>query len=40
MKTTTSEKTIDMLIQLFSSHGLCEEIVSDNGTQFVSHVFK
>ena len=31
MKTTTSEKTIDEL---------CEEIVSDNGLQFMSHVFK
>ena len=26
--------------KLFSSHGLCEEIMSDNGPQFVSHVFK
>ena len=38
MKTTTSEKTIDVM--LFSSHGPCEEIVSNNGPQFVSHVFK
>ena len=40
MKTTTSEKTIDMLRKLFSSQVLCEEIVSDNGPQFVSHVCK
>ena len=40
MKTTTSEKTIDVLRKLFSSHGLCEKIVSDNGPQFVPHVFK
>ena len=33
MKTTTSEKTIDVVRKLFSSHGLCEE-------QLVSHVFK
>ena len=39
MKTTNFEKTIDVLRKLFSSHGLCEEIVSDNGPQFVSHVF-
>ena len=40
MKTTTYEKTIDVLRKLFSYHGLCKEIVSDNGPQFVSHVFK
>ena len=40
MKTTTSEKTIDVLRKLFSSHRLCEAIVSDNGPQFVSQVFK
>ena len=34
MKTTTSEKAIDVLRKLFSSHGLYEEIVSDNGPQF------
>ena len=33
-------KQIDVLRKLFSSHGLCEEIVPDNGPQFMSHVFK
>ena len=36
MKTTT----IDVLRKLFSSHGVCGEIASDNGPQFLSHVFK
>ena len=40
MKTTTSEKTIDVLSKLFSSHGLCEEMVSDNRPQLMSYVFK
>ena len=33
-------KTIDVLRKLLSSHGICEESVSDNGPQLVSHDFK
>lgn len=40
MKTTTSAKTIDVLRNLFASHGLPEEVVSDNGPQFTSCEFK
>lgn len=35
-KKITSEKTIDILNELFTRHGLPEEMVSDNGTQFNS----
>ena len=40
---TTTHKTIEMLSHLFAAYGLLEEIVSDNGLQFVSeemHHFK
>jgi len=40
MKSTTSEKTVDVLRELFSRYGLCREIVSDNGPQFISQVFQ
>ena len=40
MKTTTVEKKTDVLRKLLSCHGHCEEIVSENGPKFVSHVFK
>ena len=33
---TTTHKTIEMLSHLFAAYGLPEEIVSDNGPQFVS----
>ena len=33
---TTTHKTIEMLSHLFTAYGLPEEIVSDNGPQFVS----
>ena len=39
MNSTTSQRTIAVLRDLFSSHGLPEEVVSDNGPQFVSHEF-
>ena len=39
MKSTTTEKTIEILRRLFSSHGLPEEVVSDNGPQFTSTLF-
>lgn len=39
MTKTTTEKTITILRHLFSSYGLPEEIVSDNGPQFTSDLF-
>ena len=39
MTSTTSQRTIAVLRDLFSSYGLPEEVVSDNGPQFVSHDF-
>ena len=36
---TTSQRTTAVLRDLFSSYGLPEEVVSDNGPQFVSHDF-
>ena len=40
MASTTSESTINALRYLFASFGLVEEIVSDNGPQFVSVEFQ
>ena len=40
MKTTTTTKTLDILRRLFSSYGIPEEIVSDNGPQFTSSEFQ
>ncbi|KRY10622.1 LanC-like protein 2 [Trichinella patagoniensis] len=40
MKNTTSESVISCLRQIFSIHGLPDIIVSDNGTQFTSHIFQ
>ena len=40
MSSTTSSATIDALRQIFSRHGLCETLVSDNGPQFVSQEFE
>ena len=39
MNQTTSSKTIQVLRQLFSSYGLPEQVVSDNGPHFVSSEF-
>ena len=39
MTSTTSQRTIAVLRDLFSSYGLPDEVVSDNGPQFVSHDF-
>ncbi|KAK0144151.1 hypothetical protein N1851_017503 [Merluccius polli] len=40
MATTTAAKTIEVLRNIFSSYGLPEEIVSDNGPQFTSQEYK
>ncbi|XP_056132701.1 uncharacterized protein K02A2.6-like, partial [Lampris incognitus] len=40
MATTTVAKTIEVLRSIFSSYGLPEEIVSDNGPQFTSLEYK
>ena len=40
MSTTTTEKTLEVLRNLFASYGLPEQLVSDNGPQFTSHEFE
>ena len=40
VKDTSTTETIETLRQIFSRHGLCETIVSDNATCFSSHEFK
>ena len=39
-KDTSAEKTSEMLLDLFATHGFCEQIVSDNGSQFTSEIFE
>ena len=39
MSSTTASRTVDELHKLFSSYGLPEQILSDNGPQFVSEEF-
>ena len=40
MRSTTAEKTIEKLGEMFSRLGFPEQLVSDNGPQFVSQEFK
>ena len=40
MRSTTANKTIDVLRGLFASRGLPEEFVSDSGSQFTAHELK
>ena len=40
MQLTTSERTISVLRQMFCTHGLPEQIVTDNGPQFTAAEFK
>ena len=39
MNSTTSQKTIEALRNMFSRYGLPEQLVSDNGPQFASSEF-
>eukprot|EP00731_Ephydatia_muelleri_P030058 Em0021g581a len=39
MPNTTSQKTIEILRQVLSAYGLPEQLVSDNGPQFISREF-
>ena len=40
MTSTTTERTLEVLSVLFAAHGLPEQIVSDNGSQFSSDEFE
>lgn len=40
MRSTTAEKTIEKLGEMFSRFGFPEQLVSDNGTQFTSQEFQ
>lgn len=40
MSLTTAEKTVGILSRIFSQNGLPEQLVSDNGPQFVSKCFR
>ena len=40
MKSTTTSKVIERLVEIFSRHGLPESLTSDNGPQFISSEFK
>ena len=40
LRSTTASKTIDVLVGLFASRGLQEEVVSDKGPQFTAHELK
>ena len=40
MLSTTAEATVQALRVVFSTHGLPEEIVSDNGPQFIAQEFR
>ena len=40
MFSTTAEATINALHTVFATHGLPEELVTDNGAQFIAQEFK
>ena len=39
MQSTTAEKTIQVMREMFATYGLPEQVVSDNGSQFTSQEF-
>lgn len=39
MTTTTASATLDMLREWFARHGIPEQVVTDNGTQFTTEAF-
>ena len=39
-KKASAEATVEMILDVFITHGLCEQIISDNGPQFTSQEFK
>ena len=38
-KSTTAERTVEVMREIFSRLGIPRELVSDNGPQFASHEF-
>ena len=40
MKSTTAERTVDVLRTIFARNGLPEHLISDNGPQFISEEFR
>ncbi|XP_064081553.1 uncharacterized protein K02A2.6-like [Macrobrachium nipponense] len=40
MKSVTTMNTIEIMRRVFAQHGVCVELVSDNGRQFVAEEFK
>uniref|UniRef100_A0A1Y1LFW6 RNA-directed DNA polymerase n=2 Tax=Photinus pyralis TaxID=7054 RepID=A0A1Y1LFW6_PHOPY len=40
MRSTTAEKTVKAMAEIFAHWGPCKTIVSDNGPQFISETFK
>jgi len=40
MSSKTTEATINALCAVFATHGLPEELVTDNGAQFIAQEFK
>ena len=39
-KKASTEATVEMMLDVFTTHGLCEQIISDNGPQFISREFE
>ena len=39
MRSTTAQSTIDQMKLWFAAYGLPEEVISDNGPQFISQEF-
>ena len=40
MTSTTAQKTTEILRHIFASYGLPEQLLSDNGPQFVANEFE